>query len=103
MHLKLHQHRGRLNKKHRQSLHPELASVRKSTKMFDFGIELDSADTVSHFRLWPTTGERTALIDGDMLPYIVGHGSDEHRATYDEDGKYLAERCTVMDPFLIRG
>jgi hypothetical protein len=68
--------------------------------MFDFGIELDSADTVSHFRLWPTTGERTALIDGDMLPYIVGHGSDEHRATYDEDGKYLAERCNVMDALL---
>lgn len=42
---------------------------------FDFGAEL--ADEIDHIKLWPTSGEMTALIDGDLLPYIIGYSIDD--------------------------
>lgn len=42
---------------------------------FDFGAEV--SEPVKAYRRWPTEGERTALIDGDMLPYIAGYNVDE--------------------------
>lgn len=42
---------------------------------FDFG-----ADPVEHqraYKLWPQDGEQTALLDGDLLPYIVGFTTEE--------------------------
>lgn len=42
---------------------------------FDFGAEV--ADEVNHIVLWPHEGERTALVDGDLLPYIIGYSIPE--------------------------
>lgn len=38
---------------------------------FDFGAEVSEA--VDHIKVWPVSGEMTALIDGDLIPYIVGY------------------------------
>lgn len=38
---------------------------------FDFGAEL--SEELNHIRVWPKLGEMTALIDGDLLPYIIGY------------------------------
>lgn len=41
---------------------------------FDYGEELASyAGSIIH---WPTEGDMTALIDGDLLPYKIGFGID---------------------------
>lgn len=45
---------------------------------FDFGAE--PTEYKSPYKLWPTEGNLTALVDGDMLPYIVGYTVDELRA-----------------------
>lgn len=45
---------------------------------FDYGA--DPVAPVDQYKLWPTEGEMTALIDGDMLPYIVGYTTEETRA-----------------------
>ncbi len=37
---------------------------------FDYGGEVAEKDT--HFKLWPTTGNKTCLVDADLLPYKVG-------------------------------
>ncbi|QHJ80723.1 MAG: hypothetical protein [Bacteriophage sp.] len=42
---------------------------------FDFGAEL--AEAVDHVKVWPTVGEMTALLDGDLLPYMIGFGIRE--------------------------
>lgn len=42
---------------------------------FNFGAELSEA--VDHIKVWPRGGERTALIDGDLLPYIIGYSTPE--------------------------
>ena len=41
---------------------------------FDYGTEL--APEVDNYKLWPREGLFTALIDGDMLPYIAGYTTD---------------------------
>lgn len=44
---------------------------------FDYGC--DPAYVIkqeSHIKVWPTEGKRTALIDADSIPYIVGYTSD---------------------------
>lgn len=43
---------------------------------FDYG-----ADVVDHYdlKVWPEQGEFTALLDADMLPYIVGYTTQEER------------------------
>ena len=43
---------------------------------FDYGASVQSGDP---FKLWPTEGSRVALVDGDMLPYIVGYTAEEMR------------------------
>lgn len=45
---------------------------------FDFGATV--APCPATYKLWPTEGQMTALIDGDMLPYIVGYTTEEGRA-----------------------
>lgn len=42
---------------------------------FDFGAELSEA--TDHIRVWPKEGEMTALVDGDLLPYIIGYSIDD--------------------------
>lgn len=42
---------------------------------FDFGAELSEA--IDHIKVWPKVGEMTALVDGDLLPYIVGYSIPE--------------------------
>ena len=41
---------------------------------FDYGADVQQAADV--FKLWPREGTFTALIDGDMIPYIVGYTTD---------------------------
>ncbi|UFK26393.1 endonuclease [Klebsiella phage vB_KpnP_ZK1] len=41
---------------------------------FEYGAEVTEDDNLI---LWPTDGNRVALIDGDMLPYIVGYTISE--------------------------
>lgn len=48
------------------------------TRQFDYGAEI--APAIEVYKLWPTEGSMTALIDGDMLPYIVGYTTEETRA-----------------------
>lgn len=62
---------------------------------FDFGADI--YEKPPSFKLWPTEGRFTALIDADLLPYIVGFTTEEadyakalHRV---ETGEYPA----VMD------
>ena len=59
---------------------------------FDFGAELH--EKPASFKLWPREGRFTALIDADLLPYIVGFTTEEadyakalHRV---ETGEYPA-------------
>lgn len=42
---------------------------------FDYGGEIAEKDM--YFKLWPTSGTMTALIDADLLPYRVGFIVDE--------------------------
>lgn len=42
---------------------------------FDFGAELSEA--TDHIKVWPKLGEMTALIDGDLLPYIIGYSTPQ--------------------------
>lgn len=42
---------------------------------FDFGAEL--TEIKSNIKIWPKDGEMTALIDGDLLPYIIGYSTPE--------------------------
>ncbi|WYM31503.1 5'-3'exonuclease [Erwinia phage VL73] len=42
---------------------------------FDFGAELSEA--IDHIKVWPKDGEMTALVDGDLLPYIIGYSIPE--------------------------
>lgn len=42
---------------------------------FDFGAELSEA--TDHIKVWPKDGEMTALVDGDLLPYIIGYSIDD--------------------------
>lgn len=47
---------------------------------WDWGYETEELwdeDSVTAFKLWPTEGEFTALIDADMIPYIVGFCQSE--------------------------
>lgn len=45
--------------------------------MFDFGEEVYHRPPA--FKLWPTEGDFTALIDADLLPYIVGFTTGEEK------------------------
>lgn len=47
---------------------------------FNYGTTLP--DSKSDFKLWPEEGEFTALIDGDMIPYIVAYTVNEHKAYF---------------------
>ena len=40
---------------------------------FDYGAELQIGG--DNFHKWPQEGEKVALIDGDLIPYIVGHST----------------------------
>lgn len=42
---------------------------------FDFGAEVSEA--FSHIKVWPRDGELTCLVDGDLLPYIIGYAYPE--------------------------
>lgn len=44
---------------------------------FDYGGTI--AEKEDHFKLWPTEGMKTALIDADLLPYQVGYTTDPMR------------------------
>jgi len=54
---------------------------------FDFGERL--YEKPNSFKLWPTEGEFTALVDADLLPYIVGYTT--------EDEKYAAALYKVRE------
>ncbi len=41
---------------------------------FDYGGVVAEQDV--HFKLWPIDGNRTALVDADFLPYVVGYTTD---------------------------
>lgn len=45
---------------------------------FDFGVEQDQVKNPigNNIKKWPTTGEKTALIDADAIPYICGYTAD---------------------------
>lgn len=45
-----------------------------SANDFDYGCEF--APEVDNYKLWPREGLFTALLDGDMLPYIAGYTTD---------------------------
>lgn len=45
--------------------------------MFDFGESL--YDRPASFKLWPTEGTNVALVDSDLLPYIVGATTEESK------------------------
>lgn len=45
---------------------------------FDYGA--DPEEVLNSYKLWPTDGELTALLDGDMFPYIVAYTVDQLRA-----------------------
>lgn len=45
--------------------------------MFDFGTEGTIESGGGHYFAWPSDGEKVALVDGDLLPYIVGYTVDE--------------------------
>jgi hypothetical protein len=65
---------------------------------FDFGVDIP---TIDNFKLWPTKGEFTALLDGDMLPYIAGYTTDiqdANRAYRAAHSKFPAAKGDVADP-----
>ena len=41
---------------------------------FDFGAELSQPET--NIKVWPTEGQRVALVDADLIPYKVGYSID---------------------------
>lgn len=41
---------------------------------FNYGAEVTTDDNLI---LWKSTGKRTAILDGDMFPYIVGYTTDD--------------------------
>lgn len=43
--------------------------------MFDMGAPV--YEKPASYKLWPTTGSFTALVDADLLPYIVGYTTEE--------------------------
>lgn len=44
---------------------------------FDYGVDPSLIpEREDNIKVWPTTGERTALVDADSIPYIVGYTSD---------------------------
>ena len=44
---------------------------------FDYGCkEEDISRPVSNLKVWPTDGMRTALVDADAIPYIIGYTSN---------------------------
>lgn len=43
--------------------------------MFDLGAPI--YEKPKSFKLWPTEGEFTALVDADLLPYVVGYTTEE--------------------------
>jgi hypothetical protein len=45
---------------------------------FDYGCDenLVNGNTGDNLKVWPTKGERTALVDADAIPYVVGYSSD---------------------------
>lgn len=45
---------------------------------FNYGAEVVAPR--DPYKLWPTEGDMTALLDGDMLPYVVGYSTDPIRA-----------------------
>lgn len=53
---------------------------------FDYGGEV--AVPENNIKLWPTEGNRTALVDADLLPYRVGHMIDPM--------KYLQAQALVL-------
>lgn len=58
---------------------------------FDFGAELSEA--IDHVKVWPKDGELTALVDGDLLPYIIGYAIKDDlwlRANYRVDSGQVA-------------
>jgi hypothetical protein len=60
-----------------------------STSDFDYGCEF--APEVDNFKLWPREGSFTALLDGDMLPYIAGYTTDIQDAN-----RALRNTCLVI-------
>ena len=44
---------------------------------FDYGCDPSYIqEKLSNIKVWPTEGTRTALVDADSIPYIVGYSSD---------------------------
>ena len=57
---------------------------------FDFGAEVSEA--LDHIKVWPTSGEMTMLVDGDLLPYIIGYSVPDNmwlRANYRVESKQV--------------
>lgn len=70
---------------------------------FDYGGAI--AEKEDHFKLWPTGGRMTALVDADLLPYQVGYTTDPLREMQArglvEDGAYstVSETPQFLDAF----
>lgn len=44
---------------------------------YDYGCDdKDVGKRTSNIKKWPTTGRRTALVDADAIPYVIGYTSD---------------------------
>ncbi|AWD90651.1 exonuclease-like protein [Pseudomonas phage Nerthus] len=56
---------------------------------FNYGGEIAERDI--HFKLWPTSGNRTALVDADLLPYQIGYAVAAHYALSYTQACYLVD------------
>lgn len=65
---------------------------------FDFGA--DCAEAVSHIKVWPTEGTKVALVDADLIPYIVCYAVTpvmEARARYRVESGECASLSETME------
>uniref|UniRef100_A0AAU6W0B1 Exonuclease-like protein n=1 Tax=Pseudomonas phage Ulitu01 TaxID=3138550 RepID=A0AAU6W0B1_9CAUD len=60
---------------------------------FNYGGEIAERDV--HFKLWPTTGNRTALVDADLLPYQIGYAVAAHYSLGYTQAVYLVDEGHV--------
>lgn len=61
---------------------------------FEFGAEVSEDN---NFILWPTVGERIALLDGDMLPYIVGYTTSDMQLLKAKTRVYDGQCASIVD------
>lgn len=44
--------------------------------MFDYGVPPEQMRSQDNLKVWPKEGERTALVDADAIPYLIGYTSN---------------------------